>query len=269
MVMPRLLYKYESLNVQSLKNLKSQVLYFGSPLKFNDPYDCAIRPNIRQPSDLDVEKIRSHYLSDSDVSANMRQAFLQSSVDELRGNFLRAGRQATEKTVEEFLKNRGATCFSEHNDDLLMWSHYGERYQGICLEFSTSFEPFHLAKKVSYRSDIPAVDLVRMLCNDDYDESLNLFFTKSTSWAYEQEWRCIHHVAGTAFTYKTESLTGVYFGPDIGAEMLEIVCLILAGQNETVKLWSGARSPSEFKVVFEPFTYASHLEAKRQGLSGA
>ena len=106
MVMPRLLYKYESLNVQSLKNLKSQVLYFGSPLKFNDPYDCAIRPNIRQPSDLDVEKIRSHYLSDSDVSANMRQAFLQSSVDELRGNFLRAGRQATEKTVEEFLKNR-------------------------------------------------------------------------------------------------------------------------------------------------------------------
>lgn len=265
-MLPKVLYKYQSLEILTLKNIKAQILYFGSPLGFNDPYDCAVLPSIRQPTDADVEEIKRHYLNEASTPDRARQTFLQSSSDALRKIFLNAGREAMKVTVDAFLKNRGATCFSERNDDLLMWSHYGGRYTGVCLEFSTTLEPLHTAKKVSYRSDVPSVDLVKMLCHDNYDEALDLFYTKSTSWAYEQEWRCIHQVVGTAFTYEAKCLTGVYFGPDISEEMREIVCLILVGQNETVKLWRGTRSASEFKVVFEPFTYMSHLEAKRRGL---
>ena len=42
MAVPPKLYKYEAFSAQSLLNLKSQVLYFGPPLNFNDPYDCAL-----------------------------------------------------------------------------------------------------------------------------------------------------------------------------------------------------------------------------------
>lgn len=52
---PRLLYKYEPFSTQSLLNLKRQVIYFGSPLMFNDPYDCALTPNIVIPSDEELE----------------------------------------------------------------------------------------------------------------------------------------------------------------------------------------------------------------------
>ncbi len=43
---PKKLYKYEAFTEQSLKNLKAQAIYFGSPKNFNDPYDCALTPVI-------------------------------------------------------------------------------------------------------------------------------------------------------------------------------------------------------------------------------
>lgn len=49
-------------------------------------------------------------------------------------------------------------------------------------------------------------------------------------------------------------------------QALEIVCLILAGQNESVQFWEGRRSQEEFKVLFTPFTYTSYLEARKLGL---
>ncbi len=49
-LVPRL-YKYDALTAQSLRNIKGQVLYFGSPRGFNDPYDCALTPHFRTLSD--------------------------------------------------------------------------------------------------------------------------------------------------------------------------------------------------------------------------
>ncbi len=168
--------------------------------------------------------------------------------------------------IEGFLLQRGVTCFSEVNDDLLMWSHYGGRYKGICLEFDARFDPFHRVTKVRYVKRLPEIDITRLLVTRDFDPVIELFCTKSLSWAYEREWRALHEVAGTSYGYPAEALTGVYFGPDIDDESLEIVCLILAGQNETVRLYRGTRSDTEFKVDFSEFTYTSFLDAKRRGL---
>lgn len=35
-----------------------------------------------------------------------------------------------------FIENSHTICFSETNDDFLMWSHYSSKHSGICLEFS-------------------------------------------------------------------------------------------------------------------------------------
>src|SRR5690606_32293035 len=102
----------------------------------------------------------------------------------------------------------------------------------------------------------------------DVPDSLltDLFCTKGESWAYEKEWRAIHTKAETQFCYEANALTGVLFGPDIDPQCLEIVCLILRGQNKAVKFWRGERSSSEFKVTFTEFQYISYLEAKDRGL---
>lgn len=262
---PKRLYKYESLNAQTFLNIKGQILYFGSPLGFNDPYDCAIAPNIVPPCDEDVELIRQKYLTERSLTDGQRHEFETLPTEALREIFLRSAHAAVKQATDKFLKTRGVTCFSEKNDDLLMWSHYGGRYKGVCLEFDTDIEPLRKIKKVQYSTTLPQVELAALLLQDNYDHVLELFCTKSKSWCYEQEWRAIHNVVGTNYCYPAEALTGVYFGPDIDLQSLEIVCLILAGQNEQVRFYEGTRSPTEFRVLFREFKYTSYLEAKRRG----
>lgn len=40
------------------------------------------------------------------------------------------------RITEKFLANSHVTCFSETNDNFLMWSHYASKHSGVCLEFS-------------------------------------------------------------------------------------------------------------------------------------
>lgn len=264
--MPLRIYKYEPYSAQSLKNLKGQVLYFGSPLGFNDPYDCALTPGFVVPTEEDIEAIRAHYLSKPDLPASVREELSRFSYRQLTHYFLRAGFAVIDGAVAGFLKQKGVSCFSEQNDNLLMWSHYGGRYRGLCLEFDTNGEAFQKLQPVRYVERPPPLSLRNMLLDGDFDAVAELFCTKAAAWAYEREWRAIHAVAGTEYVYPASALTGVFFGPDIDAQSLEIVCLILKGQNPGVKLWQGRRSRDEFRVLFEEFSYTSHLEAKERGL---
>lgn len=88
--MPPRLYKYESFSTRSLENLKAQSLYFGPPSGFNDPYDCSFLPNIRQPSDAEVEDIRSVYLQNQTTPQNARKVFETTPCEGLRQVLLRS-----------------------------------------------------------------------------------------------------------------------------------------------------------------------------------
>lgn len=264
--MPPRLYKYESFDAQSLLNLKSQVLYFGSPMRFNDPYDCALTPNFAPLTDEEVEAIRTLYLQDKATPPLPRSQLEGFTPEQMRAMLLSAGNSAIALSIKRFLSTRGVACFSERNDDLLMWSHYGGRYKGYALEFDTSTEPFQKIQQVDYVTRPPQLSLKSMLLDHDYDPVARLFCTKSEAWAYECEWRALHAAAGTEYVYPAASLTGIYFGPDIAPQSLEIVCLILRGQNQGVRLWQGRRSTAEFRVVFEEFTYTTFLEARERGL---
>lgn len=262
--LPPTLYKYESFSTQALLNLKKQIVYFGSPLRFNDPYDCALTPNILEPSDAELQHIRDNHLGNADLPTNLRSQFNTTSSQNLRELLLRVAREGFDDLVQEFLATRGVACFSEKNDDLLMWSHYGGQYKGFCLEFDTSADMFEKARKVKYEHHPRPWTLFEIMFSPDFNPVEDLFCTKSTAWRYEREWRALHSIAGTEYGYPSSTLTGIYFGPDIDSQSLEVVCLILAGQNNTVKLWRGRRSTSEFKVLFEPFAYTSYLEAKQR-----
>ncbi|CAG9932947.1 DUF2971 domain-containing protein [Candidatus Nitrotoga arctica] len=199
MTPPTLLYKYEPFTAQSLQNLKNQVIYFGSPLNFNDPYDCALTPNFKKPTNDEINKIRDHYLADPDLEDNIRQMYKTALPSKLEEIFIRTCENVLKDAIQKFLLNRGVSCFSEKKDNLLMWSHYGDHCKGFCLEFKSSADPFQGLKKVLYKQDIPVFDIVHMLCDEDFDPIIvTLYCTKAIDWAYEQEWRVIHSQAGTA-----------------------------------------------------------------------
>lgn len=263
---PAKLYKYSSFTAQNLENLKNQQIYFNSPKNFNDPYDCSVTPRIQTPSDADVEIIRKQYLLETVGNPVLHEQTKRASVALLREMFMRSAKDVAAIKVTEFSETRGVSCFSEGCDDLLMWAHYGGNYSGFCLEFDTShFEKLH---KVQYSDRMPQFDPVPILRRGDSGDGglMSMFLSKSLSWAYEKEWRALHQFAGTLYGYPPEALTGVYFGPEISAAALEIICLILQGQNESVLFWQGVRDATKYKVDFKLFDYTSHLTAKKAGL---
>lgn len=267
MNIPERLYKYESFSTQTLLNLKAQVLYFGPPANFNDPYDCAIRANVREPSTEEIEEFRKQYLQIDEFPAITRKALECAHIDELKAWLKKVGWESMNRLAEENIRTRGVTCFSEINDDLLMWSHYADKYKGICLEFDTQYEPFIKAKKVVYCEKMPSLSITDAILNDNYQQILDLYCTKSSSWEYEKEWRCIHQDAGTKWVYEADALTGVYFGPEVDFAALQIVCLILQGQNASVAFYRGSRSEEHFIINFEKFEYTPYLRAKELGIA--
>ncbi len=266
MRLPDKLYKYESFTIQSLLNLKTQTVYFSPPSGFNDPYDCGLKAQLKDPTTSDIEKLREKYLA-KDWPNDVIKKIKSASLEQLKPTLIRAARQANEQIIEEFISTRGVSCFSEVNDELLMWAHYADKYTGFCLEFKTDNELFEKARKVHYVDKIPKLDIQSIYAEGDRDEMLDLFCTKSKSWEYESEWRVIHGNAGTAYTYPVEALTGVYFGPNMPFEVFEVICLVLQGQNSHVKFWQGKRSDTNFKVEFEKVNYTSHIISKKSGVS--
>ena len=261
MSIPKKLYKYESVTTQSLANLKNGQIYFSLPSQFNDPFDCSL------PISLDLKPESLSRFRKSFIERENLPELGVKQLKEMSDNSLyQLLKRAMHEILSTTLKGKGVSCFSSDYDNLLMWSHYGSKHTGFCLEFETSLEPFNKARQVKYVDDFPKLDAEVMVVNGNYDPVLELLHTKSNAWCYEKEWRCIHAEAPLAYTYQQESLTGVYFGSDIDDAAVEIICLILQGQNPNVRFWQGRKCEDKFGLEFEEFFYTSHVKAKELGV---
>ncbi len=249
---PPRLYKYESFTEQSLRNLKNRSIYLSSPDNFNDPYDCALFPVISTPSITDAVEMRELYIDRLRNEAQVKTVRDKQATD-LPGFFAGAIKMAMDELRDTFSK-QGISCFSEVNDELLMWSHYAGKHTGFCLEFDAKYAPFNSAKAVNYREHMPYVDASKLLIEKNYEEVLDLFSTKSTSWKYEREWRIrSSSQMNECLTYPAEALTGIYFGPRTSRDVMDIVYLIIQGTTPACKFWQGRISKTAFKVEFDAY----------------
>ena len=66
---PRSVYKYEPMSIQALANLKSETIYFNSPLNFNDPFDCNMGLEVSAPYIDEIPFIRDFLLEETKGTA--------------------------------------------------------------------------------------------------------------------------------------------------------------------------------------------------------
>ena len=77
---PKKLYKYQSFNELSLKNLKDQKIYFNSPLNFNDPYE-SLNPLTYSPlSNNSKAKVLAQISGISNAESTILK-FLENEID--------------------------------------------------------------------------------------------------------------------------------------------------------------------------------------------
>lgn len=193
------LYKYVSINENTKFNLKNDQIYLKSPVDFNDPYEFIFKFNINDVIYFDFLKLIygdeyikfiENKLSKEEVLAYTRDYYYSDSWDLL-----------------------GAVCFTENENDDIMWSHYGGNHKGICIEYDKTKHPFNLSEKVKYVNEVANIEINNL----SYFETQILkkfkevFLRKNTIWNYENEWRLLSQ-ANSFQKYLPDAIKSITFG---------------------------------------------------------
>lgn len=113
----------------------------------------------------------------------------------------------------------GIASFSETWDNGLMWAHYADGFQGMCVCYSmtkllegTTAE--HSFARVAYGSKPHYLNLPGL--SDDRERARAVLSTKHLSWAYEREWRIFSPQPGPA-AHGAAAVRSIYLGARIPA----------------------------------------------------
>ena len=159
-----IVYKYRSLSdeisgpstpkMNTLNIIENNWFHLGKPGNFNDPYDCNI-PFALSNDDL-LEFLRVLRNKSRMYGVDIQEKFkLAARVTNAENKKQRTERlkKLQESFYETEFNQTGITCFSgpKQHSTILMWAHYADNHQGICLKFNAVGEFLEKLKKVCKR----------------------------------------------------------------------------------------------------------------------
>jgi hypothetical protein len=134
----------------------------------------------------------------------------------------------------------GMLCLCEAPDNLVMWSHYADRHEGICFEFDTQYEPFARAINVRYERERP---------RPEYNATI---FTKQLDWGYEREWRVLRPSS-------KGGASGVDSFPAAALVSVILGCRMKKAPRSQVEEWTKRNGISLKRAVISDDTYAVEI----------
>jgi hypothetical protein len=219
------LYRYQSINKNTLSALSYGKYWSAKPTTFNDPFEF----RLKTPSGTELEKIRGipdirnlnpHLENEGDLEVAT------------------LGKQY----VQNLINNFGVVCFTETSHNILMWSHYSSNHQGMCLGFEVEDPSSAGIYKVNYSDDYPELDFNNLWHKDGM---MKVLWTKSSDWAYEKEWRMITVDGGKLETYKG-NLVDVILGCRAKDHDKQEIKSLLKGKK--IDFWDAKLDDKRFKI---------------------
>lgn len=170
-----------------------------------------------------------------------------------------------DKSYDYLLERIKVACLTTHNDNTLMWSHYADKHQGICIEYDINniFDKNNIIlKKISYNKKAIRFDLIKntqntimlsntknidnflispnfisnaLIDNKPLDHITELFMVKSKEWEYEDEYRILFYDEenknpnGTLINLPIKSIC---FGVQTSKEDKELIYNLVKSINE-------------------------------------
>lgn len=182
-----MLYKYANWNNYIKDNIKNNILWFNTPEQFNDPFDIFANFQMDEQDRLYAENLFD------------KQGCNIQIVKEISTQDILALQTIGDRSNLHNSKY-GITCFSKNNDNILMWAHYADKHQGICLGFDIDEKDIHLEKFMDEKNKELDESLSYKLLQIGYgynrpefkfsgNNTEELLRTKSNQWQYENEIR--------------------------------------------------------------------------------
>jgi hypothetical protein len=254
------LFHYQSYNRDHLENtIKRRLIRFSRATGFNDPWDC--KPSFYVPEEKDqLERlVQFMYAASKKHTPEMDPVALEAHTKHYLENpaQLRADLNAGSAEMWEQMGRRYRIyCLSARPDSQLMWGHYADHHRGVCLEFNVRTRDFSSATEVRYNATYPEYRL-------DDNTDLSPFFTKSSDWAYEMEYRLVAQEESEAFGSRTlmtrddgmfQFSEGALVSVIIGSSAADITKPEIEelARGTGVLIRAAMRVPHRYELTFDP-----------------
>jgi len=252
--------------INDQKILKKKEIYFTSPNKFNDPFDCRVRPRYELLTKKEALDICKKHIKKQNPHMNREKLRKEARRWERLG--LYKDTQHMEMVFEEYMdRHFGIFSLAGNNQNLLLWSHYTDSHRGFCvgismlklIEFTKSLFYFDRTMidwcKVQYPSD----DAIPILhpCKIPDEELVKKTMTyKSKDWSYEDEYRFIL-MTGTnkSITIQEAIIESITLGSKMPSDHKEEILGILKSWTSKPKLYEAKMKSDKFGLDFKPIDY--------------
>jgi len=142
----------------------------------------------------------------------------------------------------------GVFCLTELRDQILMWAHYADGHQGICLEFQATTRPqieFLRPHPVHYpqQDRLPEINAY----TSSLEDKLKLTcLTKSKHWKYEKEHRILEFSGYGPRPFPEGTLKGVILGALISTEDEQCVLGWARAHSTPLAIYRARRREEEY-----------------------
>ena len=233
---------------------------------FNDVFDCSGVCVGR----FSNEAMRKHLAKISNpLAINLTDAQIEELAKEYSDEFRKSFLEQAPFSFQEI------TCFSApmtEDSDILMWSHYANKWQGVRLGFNMLFEnhaqldygnntPYYLGM-VRYNEERVSLDLSRIKDIDDLSEYWewyrSIVANKAKAWQYENEWRLIaledksEKIGALRFwRFDRRILKSVDIGPRVSASDKKEILNIISNLYQRVEVREVMPDSHLFKLNYK------------------
>ncbi len=267
MTFPKRIYKYRSFDKFGLSILTEQEIYFSSPKNCNDPKDCRIP--ILYEAGTEKQMYHKNFENLKYPFPNLTRRERKAKARELAKLVYK--KRDNEKLKKEFRQslyekqsNVGIFSASMINDNKLMWSHYADSHRGFCIEFDTDLlirsleiymvnDIIPICNEINYSEKNLVINPYKL---NDEQAYMVFYFTKSSEWSYEKEYRIlIPRNPNTVFKMKEKTITSVILGAKCSSDNKNRMKEILTNIPYEILLKQMTYDDLEFDPTFEEIDY--------------
>jgi hypothetical protein len=232
-------------------------LYFASPIKLNDPFDCKTLFTFEGSGKVDFSNY--FYGMVRHKFPNLSEKETKKEVDSLIQKKLHKDPYRRNVQIETWLKillsenaKLGVLCLSKKRDDILMWSHYADGHTGFCLQFDKEgLKSWKFCAPVRYRKSYPTF---KEFVNYPHESHRLFLLRKSDHWKYEKEWRIIANCEiprNRYLRFPDHLLTGVILGCQMRKKDRDMICRWAESRKIHLKLYGSNKKESEYGLMIE------------------
>lgn len=269
---PRSLFKYRSFSKNTLRMFSEAEVFYARPQTFNDPFDC--NPTVVADVDMKVverlwKTVTVQRFSSKGETLDVAKQKAARQLGEHRYNATEYGGRYDDnadgtgtyvryllRDITDYVDSRyrsyGVLSLAERWDCPLMWSHYADEHNGLCIGYATDDHRCEQLGPVDYRSSryLQVSDLIGWILGRSAEARDKVFqqyfFAKAPQWKYEKEWRAVSKTSGA--TNRPFHIQSVHFGLRCDSSIITTVVKLLAGAAEEIKFYRMTSRDDGFKL---------------------